>query len=360
VIGAVRRKGEMPSRRQPREGYGLLKAVWRQFMNHKVWGLVCGLLFTVSAVLGPHGIFGGYLWGQIVTAVEAGAPTRLLLTVFTVSLILSPVIIAVAQRYYALWWIQQNLRVRLNVMRAQTGQRRLPATPPGEVVARAMDSDRIIMYADQWFDLVIGLVMAPFIVLASGSWIALAALLGIMALSAIAAVVGRPIAGRSAKLAADARAKFGRVLVSAVDAIRTVKLSARTGQVQSYLEKVDAQRIKASVFEQTVAGVLHSVPMVIVNLTVFVSWWLLYAGVWPVATALLVGSAAMGFQYIGWVSGGVITGYPGARAWQRATNAFADGQDLFALPAGVDLVKGKAPAPVPAASDHLEVLEVRD
>ena len=360
AIGTIRRHGEMPGRRDPRKGYGLMQAVWRQFMNHKMWGLFGALLFTLFAFGGAHGVVGSYFWGQIAAALESGGPTTALLIAFTVTLLVSPLLLFTAEWLYPQWWIQQSLRVRMAVMRAQTSQRRLPATPPGEVVARAMDSDRIIEYADNWIDVLSGIVMAAVMVAMARSWIAGAVLLGIMVFSAAVAVLGRPIAGRSAKAAADARAKFGRTLVSAIDGIRTVKLSARTAQIQAHLRKVDASRVKASVFEQTVSGVLHSVPMLLVNLAVLVSWWLFYLGTWDLATTLLVGSAAMGFQYIGVVAGLVITGFPGARAWQVATSKFADGADLFALPPGVSTVTGVAPPPPTPEQDRLGTLELVD
>lgn len=360
AIGTIRRHGKLPGRRDPKTGATLMQAVWRMFANHKLWGLFGATLYTTAAIMGAQGVLGGYLWGQIVTALEQGGSTTWLLVAFALVLVLHPLLIAGAELLYPLWWIQQSLRVRMRVMWAQTAQRRLPATPPGEVVARAMDSDRAIMYADNWIDVISGLVMAIVMVVVAQSWIAGVVLLGIMALSAAGAVLGRPIAGRSAKATADARATFGRTLVSAIDAIRTVKLSARTSQVQAYLRAVDAQRVKASVFEQTVSGVLHSIPMLLVNLAVLASWWLWYSGTWDLATTLLVGSAAMGFQYMGIVSGMVITGYPGTRSWQVATNALADGQDLFTLPPGVSTVTGRAPAPPPAVQDSLATLELRN
>ena len=360
AIGTIRRHGEMPSRRAPKKGYGLMQAVWRQFTIHKFWGLFGALLFTLFAFGGAHGVVGSYFWGQIAAALEAGAPTTALLIAFTVTLVVSPLLLAGAEWLYPQWWIQLSLRVRMVVMKAQTGQRRLPATPPGEVVARAMDSDRIIEYADNWIDVLSGILTAAVMVAMAQSWIAGAVLLGIMALSAAVAVLGRPIAGRSAKAAADARAKFGRTLVSAIDGIRTVKLSARTPHIHAHLRKVDASRVKASVFEQTVSGVLHSVPMLLVNAAVLVSWWLFYRGTWNLATTLLVGSAAMGFQYMGVVAGLVITGFPGSRAWQVATSKFADGADLFALPPGVSTVTGVAPPPPAPAQDRLESLQLVD
>ena len=48
--------------------------------------------------------------------------------------------------------------MRAAVLDGQTAQHRLERTPPGEVVARTMDADRLARYADRWVDFVNGLV----------------------------------------------------------------------------------------------------------------------------------------------------------------------------------------------------------
>ncbi len=151
----------------------------------------------------------------------------------------APLCLAWALYVYPRWWVEVLLRVRMAVMAGQTRQHRLTATPPGEVVARAMDADRFVRYADRWVDFVNGLVIAGVTALLSRSWLAGAVLLAVMVVSAAASALGRPIAGRSATRSSAARARFGRALVSALDSARTVKLAARTPQVHAHLREVD-------------------------------------------------------------------------------------------------------------------------
>ena len=113
-----------------------------------------------------------------------------------------------------------------------TGSRR---TPPGEVVARTMDADRLARYTDRWVDFVNGLVVAAVTALIAGTWLAGAVLLAVMVASALASTLGRRVAGRSAAAASTSRARFGQSLVSALESVRTVKLAAATPQVHAHL-----------------------------------------------------------------------------------------------------------------------------
>ena len=101
-------------------------------------------------------------------------------------------------------------------------------TPPGEVVARTMDADRLARYADRWVDFVNGLVIVAMTALIAGTWLAGAVLLAVMVSSALASRSADRVAGRSAAAASTARAGFGRSLVSALESVRTVKLAAAT------------------------------------------------------------------------------------------------------------------------------------
>ena len=84
------------------------------------------------------------------------------------------------------------MRVRAAVLAGQTDQRRLVRTPPGEVVARAMDADRIARYTDRWVDFVNGLLVAALTALIAGTWLAGAVLLAVMMASALASSLGPP------------------------------------------------------------------------------------------------------------------------------------------------------------------------
>jgi ATP-binding cassette subfamily B protein len=59
-----------------------------------------------------------------------------------VSIMLAPVTLAEAFKRYPKWWVAVSCGFGRVVLIGQTGQRRLDRTPPGEVVARAMDAER--------------------------------------------------------------------------------------------------------------------------------------------------------------------------------------------------------------------------
>jgi ABC-type multidrug transport system fused ATPase/permease subunit len=235
-------------------------------------------------------------------------------------------------------------------------QRRLTRTPPGEVAARALDSDRLVQYADRWVDVVIGLVVATATAVAGRSALAGAVVGAVLVVSALACAAGAPLAGRSAREAADQRARLGRSLVSALEAGRTVKLAAATGAVQAHLGRLDARRVAASVRENRVRSVLEGVPVLAAQAAVVAAWTAHLAGVWGLATAVLVTTAAAGSDWFGVTAGAAITEAPAARRWLRTVSALAGGRDLVALPPGVDLVRGAAPAPAPAPRVPLQRL----
>lgn len=359
-IGAVRRRGEPPESRDPGQGPSLARGIWNALLVRPWWGLFATVLFLVSALAGAFGAVSAFLWGRIVQEVAAGDVTVALLVGLVVSLLLGPVLLNEAMRRYPRWWIEILLRVRTNVLIAQTDQRRLPGDPAGEIAARAMDADRFARYADRWVDFTNAALIVVVTTVLGGSLLAGGVLLAVMLGAAAASALGRPVAGRSAATAATARAGFGRALVSVLDAARTVKLAAATDDVRAHLRRVDAGRVDAAVREHRVQAALDGVPLVIVQLGVVTAWGVYLAGGWDLATALLVAAAVTGFDYFGLVVGWVITEAPGTRAWQRATATFAGGRDLTRLPRGVDLVAGTAPTPVlPERAEPLEALHLR-
>jgi len=356
-VGGRRRRGTPPELDDPGDGPSLARGVLHALVVRPAWGVVGAGLFLVASLVSAQGAITGYLWGQTVQGLDDGLPVGLLV-LFTVLLVTAPLCLARALYVYPRWWVEALLRVRMAVLAGQTRQHRLTATPPGEVVARAMDADRFVRYADRWVDFVNGLLIAGVTALLSRSWLAGAVLLAVMFVSAAASALGRPIAGRSATRSSAARAQFGRTLVSALDSARTVKLAARTPQVHAHLRDVDAGRVRAAVFEHRVQAALDGVPLIMIMLGVVAAWAGLLTGTWDLATALLVASAVNGFGWFGVVAGAVVTEAPGTRSWQQATSRFAAGADLMDVPAGVDLVTGDAPTPAVGARQTLERLEL--
>ena len=323
----------------PRAVYGLLRAYPR-------WGFVGSLAFLAGTLLSAQGIVTGWLWGRLVMHLQAGARPWAEGGLLAAGLLLAPLTIAFAFRIYPLWWVAATLRLRLAVLRGQTMQRRLPRTPPGEVAARALDSERLVLYADRWVDLWISLVAVLATAVLGQTLLAAAVTGGVLVLSAATSAAGAPLAGSAAREAGDERARFGRSLASALDAARTVKLAAATAPVQTHLEEVDARRVAASIREHRVRTLLNGAPGMLAQAGVVTAWGAHLAGWWNLATALLVATTVSGFGWFGTVAGAVVTEAPVARRWLEAAGELAGSEDLTSLPPGVDLAAGEAPPPV--------------
>ncbi len=357
TIGSVRRSTTPPAPPELAPTPSLARQVLHTISMQPQWGLLGAFLFLVSSLTGAFGAVTGWVWGHIVTDLQAGERPGLLVVALVASLLVGPLLLAQAFRTYPHWWVEVRLRVRAAVLHGQTSQRRLLRTPPGEVVARTMDADRLARYTDRWVDFVNGLIIAVVTALIARTWLAGAVLLAVMVASALASTLGRRVAGRSAAAASTARARFGQSLVSALESVRTVKLAAATPQVHQHLRDVDGGRVDAAVREHRVQALLEGVPVVMVQCGVVAAWGGLLSGRWELATALLVANAVSGFDWFGRVAGTVVTEAPGTRAWMNATSELAGGGDLMDLPPGVDLVRGTGPEPVhapprPAAHPH--------
>jgi ABC-type multidrug transport system fused ATPase/permease subunit len=358
-LGSARRVGDPPPVVDRGSGPSLARGAAHALTIHPQWGLLGAGLFLVQAVLGAFGALTGLVWGRLVESLQHGGTPVVGTVLLTASLLATPLLLSFAMLVYPRWWTQVLLRVRLNVLLGQTMQQRLPRTPPGEVVARTMDADRYVRYADRWVDFVNGLAIVAVTAAAARNLVAGAVLLAVMVLSGLASLLGTPLAGRSVAASSAARARFGRSLVSALDAARTVKLAAATPGVHRHLQQVDSGRVEAAVHEHRVQAVLDGVPVVLVKCGVVAGWLVMLHGGWGLATALLVTTAVNGFDWFGRVAGAVITEAPGVRRWQVATSRLAGGADLVDLPAGVDLVHGRAPSPATPRATPLEVLELQ-
>jgi ATP-binding cassette subfamily B protein len=357
-VGSARRSGERPAPPRLDEIPGLARATASALFIHPQWGVVSVVLFLAAALSGAFGAITGWIWGHLVVTLQHGDSPAAYTVALVCSILVSPLLLAESFRRYPRWWIAVMLRVRSAVLVGQTRQHRLDRTPPGEVVARSMDADRLARYADRWVDFVNGLAIAAVTAIVAQSLLAGGVLLAVMLASSLASSLGRRVAGRSAAASAAARARFGRSLVSTLDSVRTVKLAASTPSVHAHLRHVDGGRVDAAVREHRVQALLDGVPIVMVQCGVVTAWAVLVGGGWGLATALLVAGAVNGFDWFGRVAGSVITEAPGTRAWMRATSRLAGGGDLMKVPDGIDLVHGSAPAPAPAARERLRELEL--
>ncbi len=359
VIGTSRRTTQPPAAPALEPTPSLSRTTFRAMTTNPSWGLVGMALFLLSAITGAFGAVTGWIWGHLVTALQRGEQPWLLAVALVVSLVASPLLLSQAFWVYPRWWVSVQLGVRTAVLHGQTGQRRLVRTPPGEAVARAMDADRITRYADRWVDVLNGFAIVAITSVIAGTWIAGGILLVVMGSAALASSFGRRIAGRSAAASSTARARFGRVLVSSLDSVRTIKLAAATPAIHRHLREVDGGRVAAAVREHRVQALLDGVPLVMVQCGVVAAWAGLVSGRWGLATTLLLANAVSGFDWFGRVAGAVVTEAPGVRAWMEATSELSGGGDITRLPPGVDLRTGVAPDPVPAVREPLHTLTIR-
>src|SRR4051812_4113252 len=307
VTATARRTGDVPPEEEPGNGPGLARSTVSMLRMHPAWGLGGAGLFFVSAVTGAFGAITGWIWGHLVADLRAGRSVTTLTVALVAALLVAPLALALAFRLYLQWWSAVELRTRQAVLRGQTMQHRLPRTPPGEVVARAMDADRFARYADRWVDFLNGIAIVAVTMLVAWSVVAGLVLVAVMVVSALASTVGTPIAGRSAAASSTARARFGRSLVSALDSARTVKLAAATPAVHRHLQRVDAGRVNAAVREHRVQAVLDGVPIVMVQCGVVAGWLVYFAGGGGLPTPLFGAAAGGG---VGWVGRGAGAGLP--------------------------------------------------
>ncbi|MGE9807945.1 ATP-binding cassette domain-containing protein [Janibacter sp. G1551] len=359
-VGGRRRTTTPPPAAEVGDGPSLARGIAHVLRVRPAWGIAGAFCFLAMSLLGAQGAVTGLIWGRIIEDLQAGRTPTLLGAALVACLLVVPVLTAQAFRRYFRWWVEVLLRVRMAVLVGQTRTERLPRTPPGEVVARSMDADRYARYADRWVDFLNGLTITAITALLAGTWVAGGVLLTVMVASALAATIGRPIAGRSAAAASTARAGFGRAVVSTLESVRTIKLAAATPFVRRHLREVDAGRVEAAVKEHRVQAVLDAVPLVLVQGGVVAAWAIHVAGGWGLSTAILVSGAVAGFDWFGRVASMVVTEAPGTRAWQVETSRFAGGVDLMDLPEGIDLVEGRAPAPRAGEREPLRHLELRD
>lgn len=360
ALGSIRRVGSPPPHADVDNGPSLARGITRMIVTLPAWGLLGAVIFTVAGMVGATGAVSGLAWGRLVENLEHGSTSVSLTVALVLSILAQPLLLAWATRTYVPWWTACSLRIRMTVLDAQTRQHRLARTPPGEVVSRVLDSDRYLLYADRWVDFASGVAVALIASLLTGTSTAGAILLMVMVAAAVASVIGRPMAGRSASAASATRAHFGRALVSALECVRTVKLAGATHDVRAHLDRVDGGRVQAAVREHRIESVLYGVPLVMVQLGVVAAWAVYLSGSWSLAAALLVSGAVAGFGYFGTVAGAVVTEAPGTRAWQLATMRFAGGADLMDIPPKVDLWNGSAPPPAPAGRIPLRRLQIRN
>lgn len=310
------------------------------------WGVSGDLVWVVGTLLGAYGVVTGFLWGDIVAALSGGRTPMLPAIALAVGVLISPLALAVAARTHPRWLGAITLRLRLAILRGQTGQRRLAPVAAGEVAARALDSTRLTTYVDSWIGVAYGVLFAIITGVAARRLIAGLVAAAVMALTAAASLLGTRAAGAIGAQAAQGRADFGRILGSAVSAAATIKLASATEPTLRHLERVDGIRMRASLKENRIRNIYGSVPGFLVQAGIVVAWVLFVAHVWDIATTLLLTTSLGGFGWFGSVAGTTVTTTPSARQWLRIAGGLAGAERIASTPADVDLVRGTATAPI--------------
>lgn len=325
-------------------------------------------LIGMVVLWGPVGYFAtgglvtGWLWASLVTALDDGRTPWLLAAGIVAAILTNSLLPVLMRRFSARWWAESRARLRLDLLRGQTAQRRTPRDAPGEIVARAQEDGRLLGHSWDWAELAV--VPLSVAVLAATAQNALAAALGCAAVAVTfgVAVVGRRAVARSAREAGDSRAELGRLLGSAFDAVRTLKLAAAVPGVLDRVAQVDARRVRAALREDVAKFAVSLSPRVVTQVLTVVAWALHVAGTWPLLTTLVVTTAIGRFGWIGNDLGWMVTQAPVARRWLEIAARVAGTDRLGRRPADVDLFGGTAtpPAAVRRAGAPLASLVLRD
>jgi ATP-binding cassette subfamily B protein len=323
---------------------------------HPRWGALGGVCFGLSSLLSVYGAVTAWLWGTLVADMSGGITPWGTAVLLAGCLLIAPVFQAIAIRSYFIWWAAVILRLRLAILLGQTQQERLRTVSVGVVMARALDSDRLARYADRWVFVMLAFSSVGVTVALGGNWLVLPLAGGALVMATLAAACGTPLAARAAQESGDRRAEFCQALVSALEAVRTIKLAGASRTVLAHLREVDGRRIQARARESRTQLLLNAMPSVLLECAVLTAWGLYAAGQWGVATALLVATAVNGFSWFGTVTAAVVTEAPMARKWLTAAAQLADTDRLTANPGDVDLVHGIAPKPTEASRVPLRVL----
>lgn len=328
-------------RTEPRDGLGSLAR----------WGVVIAT--------GYAGIVANAAWGRAVVDLTADVWPVVPLVVFVVSAAVGLVIERGAHARYPRWWVQGECRLRAAVVAGQVHRYRTRRRPPGEVVARAFGTERVLELCDNAADLVLfllGAVLPTTLVLGP---VAGAITAMVMAVPFTVAVLARGRTGRVAVATADARARSAVLLGSAVDAARSVKLFAAVDDVVHAYGEEDRRRVRAAGREAVHRALLDTSGLTVAAAVVTV-WAARSAGLLSLEAALAASATVTAMSYGAWVAQAVVANATAARVWLRQVAPLAQTDDLVTLPAEVRFDDRPAPAPVPPVAVPLQELRVED
>lgn len=321
----------------------------RAALTRPRWWVPAELLMWLDDVVGAHSAVAGWVWAALVTALMAGANPWWPAAGVIAAAVFSGVIYYLETRPRTMLWTEGRLRVRLAILRGQTGHAPVERPSAGEVTARTLEEYRLLVLSRTAREFAFGLTTLAVLGGVSGSPVAVAIAAGVVGVSAASAGLGARFVGDTARLAGDARAAFGRALGSVLEAVRTVKLSGATDAALAHLRRQDAERVAAAQREDRVAYLVWQAPWLVSRSATVLVWWLHVAGTWSLTTTLVVYTAIGAYGWVGATAGNVVTRIPVARRWTDVATRLAGTSDLAAVPADVDLVRGMHQAPAATA-----------
>ncbi|GAB3163424.1 ATP-binding cassette domain-containing protein [Myceligenerans halotolerans] len=339
--GAVRTRAHDTTR--PRAGSARVpvgRTATRAALTRPRWWIPAELLMWLDDVVGSGSAVAGWVWAALVTALMAGANPWWPAAGVIAAALFSSVVYYLETRPRTMLWTEGRLRVRLAILRGQTGHAPVERPSPGEVTARTLEEYRLLVLSRTAREFAFGLTTLAVLGGVSGSPIAVAIAAGVVGVSAGAAGLGARLVGDTARLAGDARAAFGRALGSVLEAVRTIKLSGATGAALAHLRRQDAERVAAAQREDRVSYLVWQAPWLVSRSATVLVWWLHVAGTWSLTTTLVVYTAIGAYGWVGATAGNVVTRIPVARRWTDVATRLAGTSDLAAVPADVDLVRG--------------------
>ncbi len=318
----------------------MVRAVWSTLRARPAGLLVPAVVWEVTGYLTSTGLVVGWLWATLVVDLEHGSAPWLLACAVLAAVVANTLLPLTVRLTSVRWWADSRLRLHLTVLRGQTAQRRTARDAPGEIAARVQEEYRLTGHTQAWRQLLTAPLTLALLVLLSGSLLAGAIGLGMAGVMFAAQVLGSRSVAAAARKAGDSAAELGRLLGSALDAVRTVKLAAATDGVLTQVARVDGRRVQASLREERTDFLVGLAPSVLSRAATVLSWTLHLNGTWSLGTTLLVSTSIGTFSWIGYSLGDLVTSSASARRWVEVTSRYAGTDRLADVPRDVDLFAG--------------------
>jgi ABC-type multidrug transport system fused ATPase/permease subunit len=325
--------------------------VWSTLRARPAGLLVPAVVWEVTDYLTSTGLVVGWLWATLVVDLEHGSAPWLLACAVLAAVVANTLLPLTVRLTSVRWWADSRLRLHLTVLRGQTAQRRTARDAPGEIAARVQEEYRLTGHTQAWRKLLTAPLTLALLVVLSGSPLAGAIGLGMAGVMFAAQVLGSRSVAAAARKAGDSAAELGRLLGSALDAVRTVKLAAATDGVLAQVARVDGRRVQASLREERTDFLVGLAPSVLSRAATVLAWSLHLNGTWSLGTTLLVSTSIGTFSWIGYSLGDLVTSSASARRWVEVTSRYAGTDRLADVPRDVDLFAG---TPIPAGTPPAE------